>query len=128
MSSRFAMKFTELERDVLRWIVQNSDDEALVQQLLNAKPRSRKFTGCGSFTDLRVPPRSPKTRKRVYHEELPVIKSPELESIVGSVLFCEAGVAATLEFCVIGPGSFPQVLRSWELEPWPKQPTRPPGG
>ena len=44
------MKFTERERDVLRWIVRTWDDEALVQQLMDAKPCGRKFIGVGSFT------------------------------------------------------------------------------
>src|SRR5262245_30384039 len=115
------MKFTELERDVIRWIVRTSDDDALVRQLLDAKPRRREFTGVGSFTDLRVPPASPKARQRVYHEGLPIVRSDELQNPVSCVLFCEDGLVQTLEFCVLGDGQFPQVLRTWTLEPWPPQ-------
>jgi hypothetical protein len=112
------MEFTPLEWDVLRWIIDRSDDEALVGQLLDAKPRSRKYTGHGSFTDLRVPANSPKARLRVYSDGLPKVKSPELEHGAGCVLFCVDGKASTLEFYSFA-GTFREVLRSWTLEPWP---------
>jgi hypothetical protein len=35
------------------------------------------------------------------------------------VLFCKDGFAEFLEFFTFGAESFPQVLRSWQLEPWP---------
>src|SRR3954467_4717159 len=99
MSVRYPpMKFSELERDVLRWIVRTSDDEALVQQLMDAKPRRREFTGHGSFTDLRVPPHLPKARQGVYHEGFPLVKSDELPCKAGCVLFCRDGLASMLEF------------------------------
>jgi hypothetical protein len=71
-----------------------------------------------------VPPDSPKARQRVYHDGLALVTNAELDSEVVCVLFCENGLAATLEFFMYGEGSFPQVLREWGLVPWPKQAVR----
>jgi hypothetical protein len=126
------MKFTPLERDVIGWIVRHCDDEALVQQLMSAKPRKREFTGVGSFTGLLVPAGMPEARQRVYYDrELPLVVSPDLEHGAGTVLFCKDGVADVLEFYTFASDPFPQVLRSWELKPLamtrlPRQEPRPP--
>jgi hypothetical protein len=74
------MEFTPLERRVLDWIAANANEPVIASQLASAQPVSREFTGCGSFTGLRVSKYTPRFEHRtapVY----PIIESPELETV-----------------------------------------------
>lgn len=113
------MELTPLERDVLIWIADHTDEESLRRQCIDAKLHHREFTGVGCFTTLEVDPNSPKATGRVYSEILPTIESPELQHGAGTVLFCEDGLINTLEFFTYGE-TFPEELHSWRLVPGPK--------
>lgn len=107
------MDFTPLERAVLAWIAEHTNDPSVVRQLAVARPVEREFTGAGSFTTLEVPADLPRVTYRV-HPGGPVIESPRLEYGGGSVLFFVDGLVSTLELYSYGD-SFPEQLDSWRL-------------
>src|SRR5687768_5700062 len=81
-----AMEFTALERDILEWIATRANDPAIAAQLRVARPVSREYTGCGSYTTLHVPQDCPRTEHRNSPVH-PAIESPALEAGGGAVLF-----------------------------------------
>jgi len=61
------MDFTLLEKAILDWIADRSDNAEIRMQIRSAYPAERELTGTGSFTKLAVPPHVPKTDAKVSY-------------------------------------------------------------
>ena len=106
------MEFTLLEKGVLDWIADRSENKEIRLQIRSAYPTTREFTGTGSFTKLSVPPDIPKSDAKVSME--PNIDSDELDAGGGCVLFMVDGKVDTLEIYTFGE-KFDPNIKSWKL-------------
>lgn len=111
-------QFTQLERDILDWIAQRTEDPALAKQCRSAIPVSREYTGCGFFVGLAIPDSIPTTSIDLHRVDVaPVIDSSELTDGGGVVLFCDKGKLSCLEIYANG-NSFPEFLGGYSLSSW----------
>jgi hypothetical protein len=106
------MDFTLLEKAILDWIADRSDNAEIRMQIRSAYPAERELTGTGSFTKLAVPPHVPKTDAKVSMD--PNIESDELDASGGCVLFMVDGKIDTLEIYTFGE-QFEPNIKSWKL-------------
>lgn len=106
------MDFTPLERAIIQWFAENSDDLALRTKLASATPSARKYTGHGYFVDLA------RTEGQRVNDGDPVpgphIVSSALPHGAGTVLFLAEGHPDMLEIFTYGNG-FPQALPDFRL-------------
>ena len=111
------MKFNKLEKAILKWFLENTDDAGLREQLSQVSLKSRKYTGAGFFVGLTVPedaPRITEERADINAVPGPYIESASLEAGADTALFINDGVAETLEIFAYGD-SFPEVLDEYVL-------------
>ncbi|MEM9353070.1 MAG: hypothetical protein AAGA92_08655 [Planctomycetota bacterium] len=118
------MEYTELEKSVLEWIAQNIEIPNLSIQIRSAKPCSREFTGCGSFTTLAVPANLPALHCKSPIDG-PFIESEGIEHGGGALIFLDsAGFIETLEMFANGDHFSQQItdfiLRSPESDGTPE--------
>ena len=115
------MEFTKIELAVLDWIATHSTSPELQDQLCNAQPIERQFTGKGSYTMLKVlgvHGRLPKFTPPDYPNgpvHGPEIRSPEIEIGACSLLWLEDGYVDCLELAAYGD-SFPEEVESFSLQ------------
>jgi len=108
------MEPTKLERDILCWIAEHSEDEAICKQLSSYKVIGRKFSEKGSITQLKVVITVPTS---LFNEADcdPYIESPKLKYGGGCVLFLKYGYIEMLEIYA-NEGNFPVGLDNYELK------------
>jgi len=80
------MDFTLLEKAILDWIADRSDNAEIRMQIRSAYPAERELTGTGSFTKLAVPPHVPKTDAKV---------SQVLETNLGTTIWASCNATGT---------------------------------
>jgi len=111
------MKFNQLESDILKWMIDDTGDDNLRQQLSRSKLIKRNYTGAGFFLTLAVPDDVPKI---LDHENDinpvpgPYIESSVLEAGGDTVLYINDGIVKTLEIFSYG-NMFPESLENYEL-------------
>ena len=111
------MEFNRLEKDIFKWLAENTEDYRLREQLLRASLKNRKYTGAGFFVKLSVPADTPRITEDIGDINAipgPFIDSSSLESGADTALFIKDGIAKALEIFAYGD-SFPEVLENYLL-------------
>ena len=106
------IEFTPLERAIVEWFAEHSDDPVLSAKLTASAPSARKYTGHGYFVDL------VRTEGTRVSDGDPVpgphIVSSALPDGAGTVLFLVDGHPDMLEIFAYGEG-FPEELPDFRL-------------
>ena len=102
-----------LERSVLDWLIERTEDPNLLAQLRGCGVRDREHTVVGQYTDLEPPPGSNQTAVGPTVEG-PLITAPDLTEVSACHLELEDGRLHYLEFFTFGD-SFPVDPEEFEL-------------
>ena len=93
------MTYTNFERDLIEWIIEQLSEPTLATQLRAATVTSREYTGAGLFLRLDVPgsarqPLPPGLRSPISG---PQIAASSIPNGAGTLLFHEDGIISLLE-------------------------------
>ena len=105
----------QLEKELLAWIAENNDCDALAAQLAGARVVKRDYTRTGFFIFLEAPQASIPIDTKI-RVRCPDLEAPELMYGAGSSLFLRNGRLHYLELYARG-GFFPEKLEHCRLQP-----------
>ncbi len=117
-----AKSLTQLERDVLDWILRGDDPmhNALRQQITVASVSDRRFTGVGFYVDFAIPDDVPRLDESVgtkpnfaFGNVGAIFEDANVE--VGFVLFVRDGRIHTLEGYTYGNDAWPEPQGKYRL-------------
>lgn len=109
--------FNQLEKDILEWIIADTEDETVREQLRKVVFLEREYTGVGSFTYIAIPSETVLKAGLISGSmpiEGPHIKSPLLDYGALSLIFFKKGIITDLEIAAYGD-SFPENLEEYFL-------------
>ena len=112
------MDFSDLEKDILDWFFNHSDDYRLKLQLKEATLKGRDHTSFGFFSDLKLPSDVEKMDSpddEVVQLPGPGISSPQLEEGAEANIFIKNGLIDCLEILSNGV-TFPKELTVYDLK------------
>lgn len=102
-----------LEHSILHEILKKLPE--LKDQIEACHVVKKEYTGAGFYFELDVDKKIPAVDAKIKAINGPEIKSPQLESGAGSILFLEDGYLKTLEIFAYD-NSFPEALKAFELK------------
>ena len=103
----------QLDQEIISWIAEQTHDEALSAQLVNAAVSRRDYMRTGFFIYFQVPENLAKVSASV-RPVCPHIESPELMDGAGCTLFFQEGFLHYLEIYARG-GFFPESIEQYQL-------------
>jgi hypothetical protein len=113
-----SLELSPLEQSILEWFAHHTTDSALAKQCRGAKAIHREHTGSGLFVELAVAIDLPPLENDISPNLVdPVIKSPQLETGAGVILFAKEGRIALLEIYSFG-GDMPEQFIEYTLHAW----------
>jgi hypothetical protein len=104
----------KLDKDILRWIADETGDVDLATQIASAGVSRRDYMRTGFFIYLELPEGLTRVDAKV-RPICPHIESPDLMDGAGCSLFLRDGVLHYLEIYARG-GFFPESLEQYELK------------